>query len=156
MKEYALSIGEVKIFDYPVTLVCHGLGSCVGLFMHDRVKGISGGAHIFLPENEKGPAGINLWYNVTAAVGRIVEQFQHRGSMLTAVRAKIAGGANTLNTTFCTGKQNITSVIAQLEQLNIHIAGLDVGGNACRTARFMSDSGTLLVRTSDTKYYKVY
>lgn len=156
MKEYALNIGEVKIFDHPVTLICHGLGSCMGLFLHDRAKGISGGAHIFLPEDEKGPDGTNLWYNVSAAVSRIVEQFQCKGSLLTTVRAKIAGGANTLNTTFCTGQRNIESVIAQLEQRNIYIAGLDVGGKVSRTARFNSASGALLVRTSDNKYYKVF
>lgn len=150
-----LNIGEVKTFDFPVTLTCYGLGSCVGLFLQDRSKGISGGAHILLPDDNSEPGGTNAQYDVTRAFNKLIEQFQGKGSILKTLRAKITGGANVLNLSLNIGQRNIDSVVSQLVKHRIYIAASDVGGNVSRTARFISDSGALLVKTSENNFYKV-
>lgn len=155
MRDHTLNIGEVKTFDHPVTLTCHGLGSCVGLFVQDRTKGITGGAHILLPDDDAAVEEGKLWYSVSKAVNRILEQFQRKGSLLDTLRAKVAGGANILNSTFGVGQRNVESVVNELIRRRIYIAALDVGGQVSRTAKFDSDSGSLVVRTVETNNYKV-
>lgn len=65
---------------------CFGLGSCIGLFVQDRLRGLSGGAHILLPESEKVPDGFKF-YNVIAALDEILNHFKSQGSNLSALRA---------------------------------------------------------------------
>lgn len=151
MKEYRLNIGDVKTFDSPVTLTCYGLGSCVGLFLQDRTKGISGGAHILLPDEEGTTTTSPAWYNVTSALNKLIEEFQKKGSHLKTLRAKIAGGANVLNTSFNIGQRNVESLMNQLIRHKIYIAASDVGGSMSRTAKFFSEDGALLVKTMNEK-----
>src|SRR6478609_4263347 len=42
MIQYKLNIGDVVISDSPATYTCFGLGSCIGLFIQDRLTGLSG------------------------------------------------------------------------------------------------------------------
>jgi chemotaxis protein CheD len=156
MMKCAINIGEVKTFNSSVILVCYGLGSCVGLFMQDPVKGITGGAHILLPEDEAGPQDVNHWYNVNAAIDELMAQFYRKGSQLTSLRAKITGGASILNCSISIGEQNVKAVVKRLDEKRIHIAAADVGGDQSRTAQFNSDTGELLVRTGKDFSYKVF
>ena len=152
MKECVLNIGDVQIFDCPVTFTCYGLGSCVGLFLQDRTKGISGGAHIMLPDNDHGPSDSDKWYNVKNALEKMLEQFSQKGSLLETLRAKVTGGATLLNSMISVGEKNIQSVIQQLIKHNIYIAALEVGGNISRTAKFNSATGILMVRSQTIDY----
>src|SRR4051812_11663902 len=97
MIEYKLNIGDVVASAVPASYICFGLGSCIGLFIQDRVTGISAGAHIFLPEEEQEPADSSKFYSATAAIDNILEQFKFHGNDLTALRAKVTGGANVLH-----------------------------------------------------------
>lgn len=155
MIEYTLNIGDVKAFNAPVTFTCYGLGSCVGLFLQDRTKGISGGAHILLPEGADSIEGFNVWSDVTRAFERLIAQFQRKGSTLNNLRAKITGGANVLNSSQNIGARNVESVMEQLTRHRIYLAASDVGGNVSRTARFISNTGVMLVKTSENNFYKV-
>jgi chemotaxis protein CheD len=154
MSIHCLNIGDVKTFDSPVVLTCFGLGSCIGLFVQDRTTGLSGGAHILLPtgvrDNEENG------YVAKHAVDKLLIQFQHRGSGLATLRAKITGGANVLNTSINIGAQNIKSLMKELIQRNIYIAASDVGGVESRTARFESQSGKLYVKTLSNSKYRIY
>src|SRR4051812_37190267 len=114
MTEYHLNIGDVVTSSRNVSYACLGLGSCIGLFIQDRITGISGGAHIFLPENEEGPFEISKFYNVSSALEEILNQFKLKGSDLTALRAKVVGGANVLGGDSPTGDRNAKSVVNQL------------------------------------------
>jgi chemotaxis protein CheD len=155
MINYTLNIGDVFISSQKASYTCYGLGSCVGLFVQDRVTGISGGAHILLPGNEKGIGRMDKFYNVTGAMQEILTQFQIMGSSLTTLRAKIAGGANVIGGELLTGKMNCESVLKQLIDHQIFIAAKDVGGSCYRTATFRSDTGQLLVRT-ESKELNIY
>ena len=114
MIEYHLNIGDVVTSSRNVSYACFGLGSCIGLFVQDRIHRLSGGAHIFLPENEDGPFDASKFYNVSSALDEILNQFKTQGSDLTTLRAKVVGGANVLGGESQTGHRNVKSMVNQL------------------------------------------
>lgn len=144
MKVYNLNIGEVATHVGRAQYNCFGLGSCIGLFLTDRVTGLTGAAHILLPSGERGPDTLG-WYSADDAITELVKRFRLRGSSLTGLCAKIAGGANTLGSQG-TGVKNIESVIGQLRNLNIYIAATDVGGTQSRTVHYEAATGQLTVK----------
>ncbi|HTJ52770.1 MAG TPA: chemotaxis protein CheD [Cyclobacteriaceae bacterium] len=155
--EYSISPGEVKSFSTPVTISCFGLGSCVGVFLQDQKKGIAGGAHINLSDdfNDLGPNGKPD--NVKQAIRELLEQLKERGSDLKALRAKVAGGASSpASPSSFAGNKNIESVINYLIEEKVFLAAMDVGGTQNRIAKFDGVSGMLLIRHSDSNYYKVF
>src|SRR5688572_27519512 len=145
MHEAVLLIGEVKVFDQPVVLKCYGLGSCIGLFVKDRIRGITGGAHIFLPE---ATSYGSFTENVAAAdcVQAMLEQMRARGASGENMRAKITGGSNVLMNFNEIGSRNTSEVIAALIRNKVYIAARDVGGVISRTVEFNSMSEQLVVR----------
>jgi len=146
MREYILSIGDVKTIDERIaTFTCFGLGSCIGLFMEDRVAGIYGGAHIFLPDDKRPMNGDDgKYYSVVQAVDALLEQFARKGSSLQSLRAKITGGANVIvNATHGIGRRNAQSTLNYLTVRGVYIASTDVGGRESRTARFHTVTGNV-------------
>jgi chemotaxis protein CheD len=156
MKTHVLNIGEVKIEDSPATFTCFGLGSCIGLFMQDRATGISGGAHILLPEDEQVSVADDKCYNVKQAMNTLLEQFKMRGSKLDNLRAKFVGGASVIPAGGCVGDRNVRSVINHLIAHRVFIAALDVGGCSSRTVHFDSQTCELRVRTAENNSYRIY
>ena len=155
--EYSISPGEVKSFSTPVTISCFGLGACVGVFLQDQKKGIAGGAHIDLSEdfNDSEPNG-HRSDNVKQVIHELLEQLKERGSDLKTLRAKVAGGASSPSSPSFAGSKNIESIIEYLIEEKVFLAAMDVGGTQNRIARFDGVSGMLLVRHSDSNYYKVF
>jgi len=151
MIEYALNIGEVVTSSGNVRYTCFGLGSCIGLFIQDRVTGLSAGAHIFLPDAEDADliSDGTKFYSVSSAITHILNQLHLKGSSLNTLRAKITGGASVINANMEAGEKNIQSVLASLKSNGIYIAATDVGGRYCRTAQFESKTGLLTVRKSE-------
>ena len=144
MKVYTLNIGDLATHMGQAQYNCFGLGSCIGLFLHDRLSGMTGAAHILLPDGERGPDRQG-WYSADEAINELVRRFRSQGSSLTGVCAKIVGGANTLGAAG-TGVRNIESVIAQLRSLKIFIAASDVGGTQSRTVHYESATDKLTVK----------
>jgi chemotaxis protein CheD len=144
MKEEVLYIGDVKAFNRPVVMKCHGLGSCIGLFVKDRVTGITAGAHIFMPE-----ACSNNFqdkpYAVQEAVNVMLSKMKALGSDLLTLRAKVVGGANLFAGLYDIGALNIQGVKEHLLKHKIFIAATDVGGSISRTAQFEAHSEKLVV-----------
>ena len=156
MIEYKLNIGDVAVSATKASYSCLGLGSCIGLFIQDRDKGLSGGAHIFLPDSEGEYVHKNKFYNVTAALNELLTQFKLLGSDLLSVRAKVVGGSNVINVSIPVGQRNAESVVSHLIARKIFIAALDVGGIFCRTVKFQSDTGQLSVWTPQINERKIY
>lgn len=156
MRAHILNIGEVRVATGPSVFTCYGLGSCIGLFVQDRVAGISGGAHILLPEQEKANTTDGLCYNVQDALERLLGGFKDAGSKLENLRAKVAGGAHVVSTSNNVGERNIQSVVNRLIANRVFIAARDLGGRESRTAHFHSMTGEMKIRTSGVPSYKVY
>ncbi|MBL0741103.1 chemotaxis protein CheD [Chryseolinea lacunae] len=155
MTEYKLGIGDVVTSSHPALYTCYGLGSCIGLFVQDRVTGLAGAAHIFLPDQENAPHERNKFYDVKTALDEILAQFKDKGSTLNTLRAKIAGGANVIGTGKGVGAENASSVIRRLTENKIFIAAIDIGGSESRTTRFESTTGQLNVSKPGAVHYKI-
>jgi len=156
MIEHRLNIGDVVTSSRKVAYTCLGLGSCIGLFIQDRLTRLSGGAHIFLPGTDKISFESVKFYSVTAAIHEMCRQLRAKGSTLEALRAKVTGGANVLRVHSDTGERNIESVLRELTMNRIYVAGTDVGGVYSRTVRFESESGLMTVKIPETNQYRIY
>lgn len=149
MKSRTLFINDVHVESEPVEYRCYGLGSCVALFIIDRLNMLSAGAHIALLSGE----GSDGYPDAPAMLDSLLNELQRRGSDLKSLRAKIAGGAKVIEGSENVGEQNIRSVLQYLIQRRIFIAGSDLGGRVCRTATFNSVTGQLGIRTSGQENY---
>jgi len=159
MIDHRLNIGDLIVSkNKDMTFTCFGLGSCIGLFLQDRITGISGGAHILLPSEIESPNIFGQFYSVQSAINELLLQFKKRGSSLMTLRAKVTGGANVLSSDieFATGKRNTENVINNLIKNKIFIAASETGGQHARTAKFNCKTGELLVRKPDSEEINIY
>lgn len=151
MRVRMLNINEMDVSQEPVVYTCYGLGSCIGLFLTDRTKGISGGVHIPLPH----VSGPSEWKDATCLIDQLLQAFRVLGSDLNTLRAKVTGGAQLYGSHSVIGTQNAEVVLKQLTDRKVYIAATDVGGTCSRTARFHSQSGELEISTSEQTKYSI-
>lgn len=155
MKTRTLNIGDVFASAEPVEYICYGLGSCIGLFIQDRVTGLSGGAHILVPEVSTVEGAAGKFLDPLSAINELLSRFRMMGSCLGFLRAKVAGGANVINVNTQTGERNADVVVTTLINNRIFIAAADTGGTSSRSVRFSSDSGKMLVRIPERNEVKI-
>ncbi|WP_276371573.1 chemotaxis protein CheD [Chryseolinea sp. H1M3-3] len=149
MREQTLNINDVDATSRPVIYTCYGLGSCIALFVTDRIRGLSGGAHIPLPCSLES----SEFLDATSMIEALLSSFSTKGSNLKSLCAKVTGGAQVYTSSMNIGKLNTSIVFQELLKRKIFIAGADVGGNVSRTARFNSLSRVVQISTSDQKRY---
>lgn len=136
----------------PNILTTLGLGSCVGICLHDRETKISGMVHIMLPysfqiKNNSNPAKF-----ADTGISKLLEDMLKMGAKKTKLVSKIAGGAQMFNFSDSSdimriGIRNISASKDTLKALNIPILAEDTGGSHGRTIEFSSETGLLLVKT---------
>lgn len=148
-----IKINEWDVGTEETEYVCFGLGSCVGVFMTDRLSGISGAAHIPVSVRQHPVPGDSQFLDASTMLTGLLNKFKVLGSGLTGLRAKLAGGAHVYESSPAIGSQNILTVTRLLQERQIYLAGADVGGRVSRSARFNSVTGELLVSTSEMKSY---
>ena len=149
MNKIVLPINKVHATCEPVIFTCYGLGSCVGVFVLDRLRGLSGGAHIPLPSLIEG----SEFHDASKLIIRLLTSMASLGSNLAYLRAKITGGAQVYDSHLNIGQRTSQEVIRQLIDNKIFIAATDIGGRVSRTARFNSFTGDLQITTSEQKTY---
>lgn len=150
MKTHAIHISQVHVSSQPVMYTCYGLGSCIGLFVVDRVMKISGVAHIPLPSESGGD-----WVDSTGLIKLLLDNFCKHGSNLKTLRAKITGGAKIIESSSNIGELNTIAVYRQLIKNRIFVAASDVGGQVSRTARFNSETGDLEISVPGKIMYRI-
>ena len=125
------------------------LGSCVGVILTDRKTGISGMAHIMLPEKSANDqvAGKYVDSAVPEMFARMAEQGAESG-----VEAFVLGGACMFHSeggvAFTDiGKRNLEAARKTIRSLKIPIKFEDTGGTQGRTVIFDCQSAEVTVRT---------
>jgi chemotaxis protein CheD len=151
MRHAVLQINDLHVSNDPIIYTCFGLGSCIGLFIADRISGVTGGVHIPLPHS----AGCGEFLSAARLIEMLLTSFSSKGSDLCFLRAKMAGGSQVYQSMIDLGKQNIVSVVGQLTERKIFLAASDVGGRIARTVRFNSVTGELSISTSEQKTYTI-
>lgn len=155
LHEYALNIGELKVSGKPAIITCFGLGSCIGLFLFDRIKKVGGGAHIMLPGPDLKRKRTDGCAYAENAIAALLSAMSIEGCHVQGLRGKIIGGANVLANTNgfgSIGAMNIREVKSHLVRRGIYVAAEDVGGHLSRTARFNTQTGDVHISRTGEYY----
>jgi chemotaxis protein CheD len=126
------------------------LGSCVGVFLHDGERGLSGLAHVMLPERLHDDQSLGKYADT--AIPELLTQMERRGSRRGSMQAFLAGGANMFQASedsriATVGEKNLQAVRRVLAELAIPVRQEDTGGLQGRTVCFDGETGSLEVRT---------
>jgi len=162
MKKISVGIADLQIARAPAVLVSYGLGSCIGVALHDPYLKIGGLAHVMLPSVTAGSRGGDPLKFADTAVEAIVVRMIEAGCARGALLAKMAGGADMFPTADPRmapgadpradarpriGERNAHAVRAKLEEMGIPLVAEDVGGNHGRTVELVPATGDLVVRS---------
>ncbi|WP_254273042.1 chemotaxis protein CheD [Haloarcula marina] len=148
-----VGIAEYKVTTDAAVLTTSGLGSCIGIAIHDEVSGAAGLVHIMLPTAEDVGGGNRAKFADTG-VAALVEALEAEGASREGMRAKIAGGSDMLDFSengSSIGSRNSTQVRKTLEEYDIPLVGEDVGGDHGRSLRLESATGDLVVKSANAE-----
>ena len=151
MEKIIVGISDVKTCTEPAEIVTYALGSCVGICMRDGVNGVSGMAHIMLPDSTAIVTECNKMKFADTGIELLYNELIKNGAIPSRLTAKIAGGANmfgTINNTMNIGERNVEATKKQLAKLGVPITAEDTGLDYGRTIKFYSEDGSLLVMSS--------
>jgi chemotaxis protein CheD len=144
-------MADFKTAKAPDILLTAGLGSCIGICIHDPVLKVGGMAHIMLPASNGNPGGNPLKYADTAMV-LLHKEILSLGANNARLKAKIAGGAQMFSfpgkpPVLKIGERNAEAVEQELRKYGIPLLVADVGGSFGRTIHFDVGTGELRIRT---------
>jgi len=145
-----IGIGEHHTGSEVMTSI--GLGSCVGLIIYDKEKGIGSFAHVMLPKSQ-GKEGERAGKFADTAVDRLLEELQKAGSKRSSLIAKLAGGASMFqhfSGNLNIGERNVAAIKELLAEQKIPILKEDVGGTVGRTVTlYPAQKGKLVIKQAD-------
>jgi chemotaxis protein CheD len=146
---FFIGIGEYRVSDRALSTI--GLGSCIGLVVHDKVLHIGGLAHIMLPDSNGRTDRPGKYADTAIRV--LVEEISRRRGEAGNLTAKLVGGASMFvrfSESFLIGEKNIEAVRTQLKQQSIPIIAEDVGGKVGRTMTYYPyNGGKISIRRGD-------
>ena len=147
---------KVGIAEYEVTtngavLTTSGLGSCIGLALHDSRAGVSGLVHVMLPSADEIADGAAAKF-ADAGTELLIEEMTAAGAEVAHLEAKLAGGSDMLDFSEDgegIGERNAKTVQATLDAHGVPVVAADVGGDHGRSLRFEADAGELVVKSAN-------
>jgi chemotaxis protein CheD len=153
MKEIVtIGISEFKVAFAPKIIVTYGLGSCIGIAIHDPVTQSGALAHALLPTI---PTGMTLPVKSAKftglAVDIMVEELLKIGCAANRLVAKLAGGASMfdhLHQTFhgSIGQRNVEAARNALGRHGIEVVAEDTGADYGRSVEFHTATGAMVIR----------
>jgi chemotaxis protein CheD len=148
--ETVVRMGEASASNTPGdVLVCIGLGSCIGLALVDRTRGVAALAHVMLPESAK-PDPPQPHKFADLAVPALVDLALAHGAVRTRLEAALVGGAAMFQfggSGQDIGQRNAAAVARQLDGLRIPVRATETGGSKGRTVRVTAGADiTITVR----------
>ena len=147
----SVGMADFKTAKTPDILLTAGLGSCIGICIHDPILKVGGMAHIMLP-TASGSLGGNPAKYADTALGLLLKEIFSMGANTSRLRAKMAGGAQMFSfpgkpPVLKIGERNAEAVEQELKKNGIPLLIADVGGNFGRTIHFDVGTGQLHIRT---------
>jgi chemotaxis protein CheD len=153
-----VSIGDMKIATDPATvLVTHGLGSCLGIAVHDPHAGVAGMLHVMMPRSSVNPAKAkgNPYLFVDTGVPAFLEALTAAGASKGHWTVRVCGGASTQTSGtdhFEIGRQNYVMLRKILWQSGILIDAEDIGGSIARGLYIDVGSGRIWMSKAGVEY----
>jgi chemotaxis protein CheD len=147
----SVGMADFKTAKSPDILLTAGLGSCIGICIHDPIMKVGGMAHIMLPAASGSLGGNPAKYADTALV-LLLKEIAGLGANNSRLKAKIAGGAQMFSfpgkpPVLKIGERNAEAVEQELKKSGIPLLIADVGGSFGRTIHFDVGTGELRIRT---------
>ena len=147
----SVGMADFKTAKFPDILLTAGLGSCIGICIHDPLLKVGGMAHIMLPSASGSLGGNPAKYADTALI-LLLKEIASMGANNSRLRAKIAGGAQMFSfpgkpPVLKIGERNAEAVEQELKKNGIPLLIADVGGSFGRTIHFDVGTGELRIRT---------
>lgn len=147
-----VNMAEMVVTSSDDVLAIYGLGSCLGVALHDPTRGIGAMAHVMLPCDLTNNPVKKPGKYVDTAIGNMVEELEKLGCDRKDMVAKICGGSRMFKTSRekkeCIGTKNIKLTKKLLKSMGIPIVAKDVGGNYGRIVEFDVKSGKMYIRTA--------
>ena len=148
---HTVGIAKMKVTDErDAMLITYSLGSCIGLSLHDPVRGIGGLVHCMLPlssmDMQKAKARPCMFTDT--GVTMLLAELFRLGAQRHNIVAKVAGAAMILDdkNIFRIGERNHTVLRKVLWKNNILISAEDVGGTVARTMALHMSTGRTTLR----------
>jgi chemotaxis protein CheD len=146
-----VGMAEFKTAKVPDLLMTAGLGSCIGICIHDPLMKVGGMAHIMLP-TANGSLGGNPMKYADTALELLLKEIAGMGANKSRLKAKMAGGAQMFSfpgkpLVLKIGDRNAEKVGQELKKHKIPLLIADVGGSFGRTIHFDVGTGELRIRT---------
>jgi chemotaxis protein CheD len=136
--ETVVRMGEASASNTPGdVLACIGLGSCIGLALVDRSKGVAALAHVMLPEAPR-PDPPQPHKFADLAVPALLDLVLAQGASRIRLEAALVGGAAMFQfggSGQDIGQRNAQAVARLLEAGRIPIRATQTGGSKGRTVR---------------------
>ena len=136
--ETVVRMGEASASSTPGdVLACIGLGSCIGLALVDRSRGIAALAHVMLPESSQ-PAPPQPHKFADLAVPALIDLALAHGAGRTRLEACLVGGAAMFQfggSGQDIGARNGQAVTRLLEAARVPVRATATGGGKGRTLR---------------------
>src|SRR4051794_31005017 len=138
--ETVVRMGEASASNAPAdVLACIGLGSCIGLALVDRTKGVGALAHVMLPASAQ-PDPPQPCKFADLAVPALIELALAHGALRPRLEAALVGGAAMFQfggSGQDIGARNAAAVTQLLEQARIPVRATATGGSHGRTVRIL-------------------
>jgi chemotaxis protein CheD len=148
-----VGIAEYKVTTESALLTTSGLGSCIGIAIHDTRSTVAGLVHVMLPSAADIDGGNSAKFADTG-VEALIEAMEDAGASTDTMEAKIAGGSDMLDFSesgSSIGSRNAKKVRETLEEFGIPVVGEDLGGDHGRSVKLEADTGNLIVKSANTE-----
>ena len=145
-----VGIAEYEVATDGAVLTTSGLGSCVGVALHDPHSGVAGLVHVMMPSADEVDGGDPAKFADTGTE-LIVEEVTAAGADPDQLVAKLAGGSDMLDFSESgggIGERNAAVVRETLQALEVPITAEDIGGDHGRSLRLESRTGDLVVKSA--------
>lgn len=147
-----VNMAELLISSDGDIFAIHGLGSCLGVVIHDPMKGIGAMAHIMLPCNLTDKSTNKPGKYVDTAIDEMLAGLKKLGCTQENLVAKLCGGARMFASNKKMGEsigdKNIKAVKMMLKEKGIPIIAEDLGSTYGRIVEFDVKSGKMLIKTA--------
>ena len=148
-----VGMADLKICKTPDALTTIGLGSCIGIALHDTKTKITGLAHIMLPDSTAIRNNSNVAKFADTGIQKLYDDMIAAGANKATIVAKIAGGAKMFEmggaatATINVGERNAIASREKIAQLGIKLLADDCGANYGRTVEIYSETGDYVIKS---------
>ncbi|GAA0214329.1 chemotaxis protein CheD [Halobaculum roseum] len=143
-----VGLSDATVATDGAVLVTSGLGSCLGVALHDPGAGVGGLLHAMLPAANGRPGAPEKF--VVDGIDATIAAMADAGADPDELRVKIAGAAEMIEFDAggeggSVGDRNVAAAEAALRERAIPVDGADTGGDRGRSLRFDTATGALHV-----------